>query len=367
MGGLFQARLRDLSTLLQSLVAEHQRKQASLEIVMTKHLWLQCVGNIVDAVQERRKVNMTTIVTTVNLKNDLFADVFGAFAVLLNEKFFEYSDVEAMVQYVLEALDAVRVHAATLMANENEVQAAPAWFYGHFEFPWKSILNSIKKSIPCCAVCPNTAPPFNVCGQPLGGHDNHCSRRKVETSGTTAWLPGVTQLVSHRWPGAHRMDPRIQNKLMQLELLGVPGVFDTASEVSNRLHAREAGESGDMPRERLRSWRAQSNTVPQIVRKAFRCSATSSQMRCYLCADEFVKVSPLLQYFLPRDQCIHLCERCGETILPPEARRSNGSDHWGLPSCSGVRPGSDDENSEQGECYASSSSSDEEGGIGCGF
>jgi hypothetical protein len=327
MADVFDKRLENLAELLEQLVTQHQEKQAYHEALVTQGLWLRLVEAVVEAVQCKTPVNMTSLLTTMQLPdNCFFSDVWTSFSFLLSKKVFQFEDVEGMIERFLRILDSVELHAATLMARHDvDKQIGVDGFTDKFQELWKDFVERLARSIPCCALLESASAPFNVCCQPRGGHDGHCSHYKQEKANAWWKFWGNTTSVSVRWPGDHVASPRIEQRLQELE----KNVFTVAHRISCLMHGSTSGLEGDRQEGalgRLRTWKKDAE-LPDFVVDNLRYNWTPQMRKCYGCASNLRRSVWRRSVFFAPDPCLDVCKRCSQRLADILPNTANEFEH----------------------------------------
>jgi len=286
MTQVLDERVHGLAEMLQDLIAEHHMKQKELDVVVTQGVWLKLVKDITHSMEIGKPVNVTGVITSIRIPDDqFFSDVWTAFEFLLRPGIIQFWDGEEMVEYVDGILDSVKLHAATLMAQEEGDSAVQVdVFHARYSKAWDTLLDHLDLNIPCCAVDPNETGRHSVCCQPKRGHDGHASLYRMDRERT--WWSWAFW-VSNRWKGNHVIDARLETKLSQLRQRDAqsqePDVFALAHEVSNVLYGKNANfECTSVDHSDVLAWR--STRLPSSVKQHCRSTWCPMLNRCYSCA-----------------------------------------------------------------------------------
>ena len=126
---LFDERLQLLADTLKDLTAQHLEKQIACNAVLTEVTWLRLLPDVCRAFAEGQKVSIAQILPKLMERPlNFFQDVVDAAQLLLSPRVLSFRDRSDLEQKVLQVLDAVRDHTASLMAQvafSEGVECAP--------------------------------------------------------------------------------------------------------------------------------------------------------------------------------------------------------------------------------------------------
>ena len=126
---LFDERLQLLANTLTDLTAQYLKEQVASKAVLTEVAWLRLLPAVCRAFAEGGKVSIAQILPRLMERpGNFFQDVVDAAQLLLSPRVLSFRDRSDLEKKVLEVLDAVKDHAASLMAQvafSEGVECAP--------------------------------------------------------------------------------------------------------------------------------------------------------------------------------------------------------------------------------------------------
>jgi len=309
---LFKERIQELSGLLQRLVAEQQKKQSCLDVVLTQGRLLklvECIGRT----EAGSPVNISVALTDSKLPDEsFFKDVWIAFEVMVMPRAIQnsYNDLDGLIDVVLKALDSAVWHAAVLMVGQEAGSTDPQAFLKYSK-ALEFCMEKLAGLIPCCAEHEARAGPQSVCGQLKRNHQKHVSL--IQEEDPAPWWNICGARHSIEWEGGHCVDDAILQRLREMG----SSVFRDARQISAELSAPGTGQAArSVVGPVLREWRR--DKLPYSVKRHFRNTLSHDLGSCYVCSCQLAP-SPwwCSCSFLWSQPGIDVCNHCAEKYMPP--------------------------------------------------
>ena len=305
---------------MTDLTAQYLKEQVASKAVLTEVAWLRLLPAVCRAFAEGGKVSIAQILPRLMERpGNFFQDVVDAAQLLLSPRVLSFRDRSDLEKKVLEVLDAVKDHAASLMAQvalSGGAECSSHWLKSEFGTEWDQALDRVVKLLPCLAVHEDRdlMPPYNVCGLPSIAHD--CHKPRIRRHGWFVMLWGGGPRGGGMWEGAHELGELVP---LRKDLVAT-SVFDRAVQIMKLFMNGQALSHRTNAREQARRW----------VKSNFKAVAHSRLLSsCYICGEPFAEAANL-DYLGFLDilvggfrkslwPSLEICYKCGEVCCPPIA------------------------------------------------